>query len=175
LRDFAANPLRWLVSRWNWKAALWSGLYRIPPFLGAAANEGIGAALAAGGIEFVYRAGVSGFAAAITQALRHAEPRALAVTIVLLVVPGILHFLEWLIHHFAGTPNLKTSVIISVAMTVLATLFNLYAMRQGVLLTGREGRPLLSDIVSLPRVVAGFLAWPIVSLVRALRTQQKRQ
>jgi hypothetical protein len=45
-----------------------------------------------------------------------------------------------------------------VCFTVVSTLFNLHAMRHGVLLAGEGSASLLADLRSLPGVVASSLA-----------------
>jgi hypothetical protein len=163
----AGHPREFLLRRWNWKAALWSGLFRAAAFAGPAWSEGRAEAAEAAALEFVFRAAVSGMSGSLTQILRDAEPRWQGLLVLLLGAPAVLHLSEAGLHVAAGTPNLASGVSFSLAMTAVAVLFNLYAMRRGVLLTGAEGGSFASDLQRLPAMVAGFVAWPFLALWRA--------
>ena len=47
---------------------------------------------------------------------------------------------------------------IMVLFTIISTLFNLFAMRRGVLIVGEGRGSLLSDLRQLPRLIVLFLA-----------------
>jgi hypothetical protein len=51
--------------------------------------------------------------------------------------------------------------------TILSTTFNLFAMRHGALIVGRERRSLLSDLAVMPRLVVMFITTAARSVVRA--------
>lgn len=158
------------MTLWNWKTALWSGLYRAPAFFAVTLKSGgLGAAAKAGAIEFALFATVAGFTGALTQRVRHLEPAWLRALIVAIGIPALLHSSEWLVHGLAGTPARKTGVLVSICMTVVAELFNFYAMRRGLLLAGREGGGFWSDVRQLPAVVLGFTTWPFRVAARYLR------
>jgi hypothetical protein len=165
----AEHPGEFLLRRWNWKAALWSGLFRAAAFAGPAWTEGKGHAAEAAAVEFVFRAAVSGASGSLTQILRHAGPRWQALLVLLVGAPTVLHLAEAGLHLLAGTPKLGSGMSFSVAMTATAVLFNLYAMRRGVLLTGEEGGSFGSDLKRMPAMVAGFVAWPFLALAQAKR------
>jgi hypothetical protein len=75
--------------------------------------------------------------------------------------------MHWLRH----TPELKASIIASVTFTAISSAFNLYAMRRGVLVVGRERKSLRHDLAHLPRLLVGFL----YSILRtAWRTASRR-
>ena len=116
------------------------------------------AALGAMYAEFAYRSVTAGFYGAITQQFRHAEPRWAVAWLVGLGVPLVSHIIEFAVHWLRGTPHLRSSVIASVCFTVFSTLFNLHAMREGVLLAGAESYSLWEDLQALPRVVISFFA-----------------
>jgi hypothetical protein len=144
---------------WNWKSALWSGLYRSPAFLIAGWRAGLPVALRGAGVEFLLFASISGFTGAATQRFRHAQPAWKARLIILVCIPACLHLAEWTTHTVAGTHGRGRGVLMSVAMSVLASAFNWYAMRRGAFLAGREGQSLLHDLKRLPAIVPGFVAW----------------
>ena len=149
-----------LVRRWNWKSALYSSLCRSSLFLVVNLTAGLEAAFGAMQAEFFYRAATAGFYGALTQAFRQVEPRwqgALAATI---LVVSVSHTLELAIHWFRGTPNLWASIGASFCFTAVSTVFNLHAMRNGVLIAGRSGHALLTDLRLLPGVVLSFFFPP---------------
>lgn len=154
----ARHPVELLWKRWNWKSALWSALWRGGIFF--AINRGAGWQAASGSLvaEAVYRALVSGLAGTFSQALRNATPLWLSALTLVLLLPGALQLVEVAVHWASGTPRLAASVIVSTIFTAISSLFNWYAMRQGVMLVGDEGRPLTEDARSFPGVVASFLA-----------------
>jgi hypothetical protein len=164
LARLARHPVELLFSRWNWKSALWSALWRGAIFLAANRRAGWQAASAAVMAEAAYRAFVSGVHGAFAQALRHATPWWLSAAVIVFLLPAALQLLEFIIHWAGGTPHLLASVLWSTAFTAVSSLFNWYAMRRGVMLVGEEGRPLADDVRAFPRVVAAFL-WDTLRLL----------
>lgn len=164
---FSPNPRFRL--RWNWKTALWSGCYRAPAFLIASWREGLAEALSAAGAEFTLFATLAGFTGAATQAVRHLQPLWLRAFIVAGIIPTFLHASEWLVHGLLKTPGRSRGVAISIAMTVIAELFNFYAMRHGALLSGDEGGSFADDLKKMPVIVFGFLTLPFRTLLRTLQ------
>jgi MFS superfamily sulfate permease-like transporter len=116
--------------------------------------------------EFAYRSLTAGFYGAITQQFRRAEPRWAAVLVVGAGIPVVSHTIEFAVHKLRGTPHLRSSMIASVCFTVISTLFNLHAMREGVLLAGEGSGSLLADLRSLPRVVRSFVVGGVRSGAR---------
>jgi hypothetical protein len=151
------DPYETLMRRWNWKASLFSSLCRGGLFFAANSPAGIHAALGAMYAEFAYRSLTAGFYGAITQQFRRAEPRRAAVWVVGAGIPVVSHTIELAVHWLRGTPYLRGSVMASVCFTVVSTLFNLHAMREGVLLAGEGSSSLLADLRSLPQVVISFI------------------
>ena len=72
-------------------------------------------------------------------------------------VPVVSHAVELAIHAMRGTPNLRANIAASLCFTVFSTLFNLHAMREGVLVVGNNGGSIVSDLRSLPRSISTFL------------------
>jgi hypothetical protein len=168
LSDLLHDPLGLLVRRWNWKAALLSSLFRAAIFFFANLAAGWRAAVAAMFVELLYRGASAGFFGALTQAFRQAQPVWLATTTAMVLLPLTSHSLEFAIHLARGTPKLITSIVSSVIFTMLSTLFNLYAMRRGVLIMGSEGRSFVADLRALPRILGEFLAVTPLLLWRIL-------
>ena len=159
LTRLLARPWEPLIHNWNWKSALLSSLLRASVFFGVNLGAGWRKALAAMLTEFVFRAITSGWYGSITQSFRRVRPVWKAVAT---LVPALLifqHSLELLVHWARGTPRLAASIGASILFTLISTNVNLALMRQGTLVTGSEGKPLLEDLASLPSLVREFLAW----------------
>ena len=141
---------------WNWKSALLSAVLRALVFLAINWTAGHKAAWTAMAVEFAYRVCTSGFYGSLIQSFRKMQPVWRANLYVVLLLPALNQGLDLCVHWLNGTPKLKASVIASTVITVWAALFNLYAMRRGALVTGRDARPLKDDLRELPRLVADF-------------------
>lgn len=141
---------------WNWKAALLSAVLRALVFLVINWTAGSHAALAATVAEFGYRILTSGFYGSLIQRFRKVEPAWKASLLVVLLLPIVNQGLDFALHWANGTPKLGASLLASSVITVWASLFNLYAMRQGALVAGTEGRTLMEDIRALPGLLVGF-------------------
>jgi hypothetical protein len=154
--------------RWNWKAAVLSSTVRALIFFCVNLTAGLHAAFAALLTELIYRGAASGFYGAITEGFRFAEPEWAASLVVMILLPLTGHSTEFVVHFLRGTANLKTSILASVCFTAVSTLFNLYAMRRGVLITGAGQQTLTSDLKRMPMLIGGFLAAGPLALSRLL-------
>ncbi len=155
--SLARSPGELLVRRWNWKAAVSSSLVRSLLFFAVNLTAGFAAAVGAMLTEFAYRAISAGFYGALTQSFRKVEPRWQGAAAATFVLVTLSHSVEFGIHWARGTPNLVGSIAASCALTAMSTLFNLHAMRNGVLVTGGEGYGFWEDIRMLPGVIASIL------------------
>ncbi|MEZ5399904.1 MAG: hypothetical protein R2729_09545 [Bryobacteraceae bacterium] len=170
-RNLARRPGELLVRRWNWKAAVSSSMVRALLFFAVNLTAGLAAAAGAMAAEFAYRFVSAGFYGALTQSFRKVEPRwhgAAAATALLVTMS---HSLELLIHWARGTPNLAASIAASCAFTSFSTLFNLHAMRLGVLVTDDDGYGFWKDLRMLPGVIASMLPRGCSLRNRAKRTR----
>jgi hypothetical protein len=151
---------------WNWKSAVLSTVLRGGIFFAANVSAGRDAATAALLTDAVLRLTTAGFYGAATQAFRRVEPawRAAAATAVLM--PALAHGVELTVHALRHTANLKTSILASIAFTVLSTQFHLFVMRRGALIVGHGSRSLGADLMRLPWLTALFVAQPLAALVR---------
>lgn len=172
LKALARDPMR-LVRRWNWKSALLSSLSRGLIFFLANLSAGPHAATAAFVTELWFRMLTSGFYGALTEALRDVEPARHGILAGMLLLPLVSHSLEFVVHSFRGTPELTRSIALSVAFTMLSTAFNVYAMRRGVLVTGRGSQPLHRDLAQVPRLIVEFTVSIVGSVARAVRTRTR--
>jgi hypothetical protein len=152
------HPTEHLIRRWNWKSALFSPVLRALIFFFANLTAGWRAASAAALVELLYRGPTAGVYGALTQAFRRADPPWAAGLTVMLLLPLLSHSLEAVVHFLRGTPKLGTSICASICFTALSTLFNLYAMRRGVLITNAEDEgTFFADLRRIPLTIALFL------------------
>lgn len=158
---FVRTPRQVLLARWNWKSAICSSLVRAALFAATNAVAGPEAAVRAAIVELSYRAVLAGFHGAVTQSLSRADPPWLASLTAVVLLPGAGHMVEFVVHWWAGTARLAASIGSSVALSVLSTLFNLYAMRRGALIVGTDQASLLQDLRRIPGLVCGFLLVPL--------------
>jgi hypothetical protein len=168
-RQLLATPGNLLLRKWNWKSAAFSSLLRAAIFFFCNLTAGLHAAAGAMLAEFVYRGITSGFYGALTQAFRKAEPVWQASVTVMVLLPLSSHSLEFVVHLARHTPHLRSSIVSSVCFTAVSTLFNLYAMRRGVLVTGAGAGSVASDMRRIPALIAGFVAAGPLALYRSLR------
>jgi len=173
LRAVFLRPFDTLVRRWNWKTALFSAALRAPIFFSANVSAGLREATGAAIAESVFRVLTAGIYAACTQALRRAEPAWAAALVLTIAMPFSAHVLEFLLHWLRGTHNLRGSMLGSIAFTIFSTLFNWYAMRNGALLVGEEGRTFAHDMLRMPQLIAGFLTYPFRALAAATWENEK--
>jgi len=161
------HPVTELVHNWNWKSAILSSGCRALIFFAANAPAGVGAGVRAMLTELLFRACASGLLGSLTQTLRSAQPAWAAAVAALLIMPAAGHLAEYAVHAAAGTPRLAASLSASIGFTCLTTLFNLFAMRRGVLIVGAGQRPLREDLRLLPRLFAAFVIAGCESIVAA--------
>jgi hypothetical protein len=167
----AREPQKYLWQRWNWKSAVLSSLLRASLFFATNLTAGMPAAIAAMKTELVFRGITSGFYGALTEAFREAEPPWTAALTVMFLLPVANHSIELLVHWMPGTQKLLPSVVASVILTALSTLFNFYVMRRGVLIVGAGRHSLGKDLLKLPRLVVDFVTWiPRHAIRRGART-----
>ncbi len=159
LRRLVQHPVQEVLLRWNWKSAVTSALIRAAIYFSTNLSSGRAEAIGAMQAEFLWRFVVAGFLGSVIQSLRRSEPVWQATMITSVALPALNHLIEFTIHTLRGTPKLKTSITVSVAFTVIAMLFNTYAMRRGAMIIGREGRPLWRDLLDMPRLIGGFILW----------------
>ncbi|HYP15063.1 MAG TPA: hypothetical protein VEQ63_14135, partial [Bryobacteraceae bacterium] len=62
----------------------------------------------------------------------------------------------------------------SMVFTAFSTLFNLYAMRHGLLIVGEERKSLWDDMKAMPRVLASFLLAGPARLWRLVKGAERR-
>src|SRR5262249_1175962 len=125
--------------RWNWKSACLSSILRGSIFFSVNLFGSLGAALSALMTELIFRPFMSGFYGALPESFRSATPTWAGTLVVALVIPVVNHCVELGIHWARGTQKLGASVTVSILFSALGGVFNIFAMRRGVLIVG-EGR-----------------------------------
>ena len=164
LAGIARHPGNLLWRRWNWKSALFSSIIRGAIFFSVNLLGGVTAAVSALVTDLIFRPLVSGFDGAIVESFRSATPTWAATLVIIIALPVINHLIEIVVHWARGTERLGTSLIASVSFSVLSALFNMFAMRRGVLIVGDGRSTILEDMRRLPAVIAAFL----IAVPRAL-------
>jgi hypothetical protein len=152
------HPIDRVGRRWNWKSAVLSSASRASLFFTANLSAGLDAAFAAMLTEFVFRGATAGFYGGLTQSFRRATPHWLASVTVMVLLPICTHTTEFFVHWFRGTEKLAASLTVSAVFTIISTLFNLFAMRRGVLIVGEGRGSLLADLRQIPRLIVLFVA-----------------
>jgi hypothetical protein len=151
------HPVENLLHRWNWKSAVLSAFIRGLLFFITNFGAGLGAAFSAMGIESAFYIMTAGFYGAATQAFRRARPAWAATMTLMVIMPVINHSLEFLLHWVGGTEKLARSVTASFTLSILSAVFNIFAMRRGVLIVGAERQSLFADLRQMPRIIFEFL------------------
>ena len=166
-RYLVRHPIEMLVWRWNWKAAMFSGVLRSMIYLFTHLKEGWRAALGAMSVEFFFRLVVSGASGSLVQAFHNAHPVWLATLCVMIMLPAFSHMIEFTLHTLNGDVNKGKAIIISISFSILSAIFNLFAMRRDALLVkDARAQTLGQDLVQLPKIVGEFMFYPLVWLWR---------
>jgi len=166
-RYLVRHPIEMLVWRWNWKAALFSGILRSMIYLFTHLKEGWRAALGAMSVEFFFRLIVSGASGSLVQAFHNAAPVWLATLCVMIMLPAFSHMIEFTLHTLNGDVNKGKAIIISITFSIVSAIFNLFAMRRDALLVKDDrAQTLGQDLVKLPKIVGEFMFYPFVWLYK---------
>lgn len=174
LGSLLAHPYRRLIRRWNWKTALLSASFRGFLILEATIVSGGADAEEAVCIEVCYRTLTSGFYSAVIQAFRLAQPVWAASLIPMAIIPLASDGIEILVHGVSGNRQLHAIVAASLAFTSLSVLFELAAMRRGILVVGANSGSLMDDLRRLPRLPLDILR-ETIQLARATLPLRRRR
>jgi hypothetical protein len=142
---------------WNWKSAVLSVALRVPIFAVATIRRGPEVVVGAILTEAMVCAFNAGCYAAVVQVLRNRKPVWLVATTVSILLPVIGQVIEYEVHAWHGTPHRIIAVIVSSVLSVISSLFNWYAMKQGTLLVGDERSSFSGDLRRLPGLIGRFL------------------
>jgi len=186
-QNLAHHPIQ-LITRWNWKsvvlAVIIRGLIYLSIYLISGENWTV--TITAVLVELPFRVLTTGVAGALVQSFRKAKPIWLANMIVSIMLPAFSHTVEFIAHYaqetyfsdvLAATKDGVTrqrTFAISVLFSVVSVLFNLYAMRNGVLLVGagEATQSLTSDFKRIPRLVGEFIVALPMLILRFVHQRQ---
>lgn len=162
-RYLVRHPVEMLVWRWNWKAAVLSGLLRSPNYFFTHIKLGWRAAISAALLEFVFRVIVSGASGSLVQAFHKATPIWLATLCVMIMLPAVSHTIEFTLHTLNGDANKGIAILVSVLFSVVSAIFNLFAMRRNALLVKDQyAQSFGRDMIRMPAIVGEFMFYPLV-------------
>jgi hypothetical protein len=167
IRDLLRRPGWHISTHWNWKTAIMSVAFRSSVFFVTNVAFGFRTATKAWLVDAVFRVPLVGIYGAIGQAFTDAQPAWAASTVVMIGVPLLARAIEFVIHWIAGTPQLMTGVIVSLACSAVSNPFTLFAMRRGALVVGVDGEDSLwRDVSRLPRIAVDFVSRVISAMTR---------
>jgi hypothetical protein len=162
-RYLVRHPVEMLIWRWNWKAALFSGVLRSMIYLFTHLKEGWRAALGAMSVEFFFRLIVSGASGSLVQAFHNAAPVWLATLCIMIMLPAFSHMIEFTLHTLNGDVNKGKAIVISITFSIISAIFNLFAMRRDALLVkDARAQTLGQDLAKMPKIVGEFIFYPLV-------------
>lgn len=150
------DPINNLLTKWNWKVAIISSILRASLFFFVNMKVGLRMAFGSMAIEFIFNGMTAGFYGSLTEQFRHVRPIKTAVLLVL-TIPIFHHSLELLVHHWWGTRRLSVSILASISLSIVNSLFSLYAMHRGAFIIGDNRRSLWHDLVSIPFIIMDFM------------------
>lgn len=166
LTGLARDPGQF-IRYWNYKGAILSGLMRAPIFLVTylVGKESVKLALGAAFAQFVFRFFFAGVGGALIQSVRRVEPAWKALMTILLVVPVISHFFEYLVQFgfayvTATHAHTDEAIVRSICFSIISALFTLFIMRRNVMIVGdADSKSLLNDLSRLPVLIFEFIAF----------------
>ncbi len=153
-----------VFSCWNWKCALLSATARSLVYLAALRRSGPHGRLSIVLVEIAYVTLTAGVYAGLQQRALGLRSRLLGNALVAIGVPALAQAFDWLVHLAVGAAVPGRATIAVSLFTGVSALFHLFVMRRGVFLTGRDCS-LLDDFRRIPRLVAAFVAAPVVLFV----------
>lgn len=168
-RILFAHPIRMLVLRWNWKAAFLSALLRAPIFFFTYLfkKDGLKLAVGAAIAQSLFRFAFGGINGAIIQSFSKVEPAWHAVLTVPLVLAAFSHLMEFVVQTMydnqTGVNGKGKAITVSVIISIISAVFNLFAMRRGVLLVKDESeQSIWRDLRRMPWLALEFISFPLV-------------
>lgn len=180
-RYLVRHPLDAVIYHWNWKAAFLSAILRSPIFFTAYYFQRRGLLIALGAMlaQFVSRAIFGGINGAIIQAFRKVEPAWHAILTIPLILAAFSHLIEFVVQTFydsaTGTHGKGKAIIVSVFISVVSAVFNLFAMRRGALLVKDESQQSLwRDLIRMPWIALEFISFPLVWTVKRTKKRVRK-
>lgn len=168
-RYLVRHPLEMLVLRWNWKAAVLSALLRAPIFFITYVfkKDGLKLAIGAAIAQSIFRFIFGGVNGAIIQSFSKVEPAWHAVLTVPLVLATFSHVVEYIVQTMydnqTGVNGKTKAITLSIIISAISAVFNLFAMRRGALLVKDESeQSIWRDLRRMPWLALEFLSFPLI-------------
>ena len=170
-RSLVTHPSQ-VILRWNWKSALMGALMRASFYFTVyqASRETFVVTMTAVIVELSFRFFTSGISGSLVQSFRRASPAWLAMLIVSVSLPIFGHTVEFVTHfvqeeYFSNVfpksinSSRQKAFAVSVLISVLSALFNIFLMRNGVMLVGagEDTKSLWGDFKSIPVLLYEFV------------------
>ncbi len=161
-----------IIRRWNWKSALLGAALRASFYFTVykASRESWLVTMTAVLVELSFRFITSGISGSLVQSFRRASPAWLAMGIVTISLPIFGHTVEFFTHYvqenyfsavFPASINSsrQKAFAVSVLISVLSALFNIFLMRNGIMLVGagEETKTLWHDVKAIPSMLYEFV------------------
>jgi len=163
------HPIDALIIRWNWKSAVLSALLRAPIFFFTYLfnKDGLKLAIGAALAQSVFRLIFGGVNGAIIQSFSRVEPAWHAVLTVPLILATFSHLMEFVVQTIydnqTGVDGKGWAIMVSVIVSAISAIFNLFAMRRGVLLVKDETQQSIwRDLKRMPWIAFEFISFPLV-------------
>jgi hypothetical protein len=161
------HPWRGMILRWNWKAATLSALLRASIYLTAYFKHGMAEAIGVTLVLSIFRFLFGGVNGAIIQSYRRVQPAWHAVLTVPLLLAALSHLIEFVVltgyDQVFGTVGKKNAILISVVVSIISAIFNLFAMRRGALIVRDESmQSFWRDLIRMPWLIFEFISFPLV-------------
>jgi len=177
-RELLRHPFTTMVLRWNWKAAVLSAMLRAPIFFTAYAfkKEGIAVALGAMLAQMLFRVVFGGVNGSIIQSFSKVEPAWHAVLTVPIILATFSHLVEFVVQtiydEYTGVQGKGKAIAVSILISAISAIFNLFAMRRGALLVKDESeQPLWRDLKRMPWLAFEFISFPLIWTWRKSRNR----
>jgi hypothetical protein len=180
--DIWQNPGQ-LVRHWNYKSALFSSTMRASLFLvtylqfakkGSEAQDTVALAFGAAAAQFIYRLLFAGINGCLIQAFRLVSPPWQAL-LSILIITAFSHLLEFAVQIAYATAtnthqHTDEAIVRSICVSIISAIFNLFAMRRGVMLVGdaEDRKTIWGDIKHIPTVVVEFVAFIPMEIYRMI-------
>jgi len=175
------HPFDTFVRRWNWKSAVLSALLRAPIFFFAYVfkEDGLRLAIGAAIVQAAFRLIIGGVNGAIIQSFSRVEPPWHAVLTVPLVLATFSHIVEYGVQtaydNQTGVNGRGTAVGISIFISAVSALFNLFAMRRGALLVKDESQQSIwRDLRRMPWIALEFISFPLIWTRKKVKKKSDR-
>lgn len=169
IRQLARHPIDSLILRWNWKAAVLSALLRAPIFFFSYLfkKDGLRLAVGAAIAQSIFRFLFGGVNGAIIQSFSKVEPAWHAVLTVPLVLASFSHLMEFVVQTYydkqTGVNGKGNAILISILISAISAVFNLFAMRRGALLVRDESQQSIwRDLMRMPWLALEFISFPLI-------------